>query len=90
MTEAPVTQSPVKASQSAEAPDFDLTKLRERYALERARRLRADTNDQCRQMNGAFEHFDHDPYVGPGFARPPIQEEVDVLIVGGGLSYDCI
>jgi hypothetical protein len=36
---------------------------------------------------GEFERYnDVDPYVEPGFTRPSIHEELDVVVVGGGLA----
>jgi cyclohexanone monooxygenase len=67
--------------------DFDPDVLREKYRHERERRLRPDRADQYVEMAGRFAHFaNEDPYVEPGFERPPISEDIDVAIVGGGFS----
>ena len=66
--------------------DFDLEALRRKYAAERARRLRPDANDQYRMIAGDFDHYNVDPYVEPGFTRPPLIEDIDVLVVGGGFG----
>jgi cyclohexanone monooxygenase len=67
---------------------FDPDDLLKRYRAERDKRLRQDKNAQFVDVEagGAFAHFLHDPYVEPGFTRPPLDDEVEVLIVGGGYS----
>jgi cyclohexanone monooxygenase len=66
--------------------DFDIDTLRKKYAEERQKRLRPDANAQYQHLSGKFAHLADDPYVEPGFKRAPLKEEVEVLIVGGGLS----
>jgi cation diffusion facilitator CzcD-associated flavoprotein CzcO len=68
------------------APGFDPDKLRQKYAEERAKRLRADAAGQYQRLEGKFAEFADDPYVDPGFTREAVHEEIDVLIIGGGLS----
>ncbi len=65
---------------------FDPSELRQRYAAERARRLRADGNNQYQEITGELEHYNNDPYVEPGFTRAALQEELDALVVGGGFG----
>ncbi|MCE2390767.1 MAG: NAD(P)/FAD-dependent oxidoreductase [Proteobacteria bacterium] len=65
---------------------FDPEALREKYRRERDKRLRADGNDQYVQIAGEFTPFLDDPYVEPGFSRDPLDDEVEVAIVGGGFS----
>jgi cyclohexanone monooxygenase len=66
---------------------FDPDALREKYELERVKRLREDGADQYIEMAGPFAHFAvEDPYVEPGFTRAPITDEVEVAIIGGGFS----
>jgi cation diffusion facilitator CzcD-associated flavoprotein CzcO len=60
--------------------------LREKYRVEREKRLRADGIKQYRDFSGVYEDFDRDPYVEPGFTREARDEEVDVVIVGGGFG----
>lgn len=60
--------------------------LKEKYRIERDKRLRADGAQQYIDLSGVFRDFDKDPYVEPGFTRPAIVEEVDVVIVGGGFA----
>jgi len=67
-------------------PDFDPAALRDKYRLERDKRLRPDANDQYVEVNGDFRHYVDDPYVTPGFTRAPLTDEVDVVIIGGGFG----
>jgi cyclohexanone monooxygenase len=70
----------------ASTPAFDPDALRARYRAERDRRLRADGNDQYREVKGELAHFAEDPYVEPGFTREPLSDEVRVLVIGGGFG----
>jgi cyclohexanone monooxygenase len=66
--------------------DFDPAALREKYRVERDKRLRTDGNDQWTEVKGDFSHYIDDPYVEPGFTRAPLNDEVDALIIGGGFG----
>jgi cyclohexanone monooxygenase len=85
MSEA-VTQSKPNGIPTAEELGFDPGALREKYAAERAKRLRADGNNQYQEITGKYAHYNVDPYVEPGFTRPALHEELDVLIIGGGFG----
>lgn len=63
-----------------------LEEAREKYRIEREKRLRADGIAQYKELIGDYEDFDRDPYVEPGFTRPAVDEEVDVVIIGGGFG----
>src|SRR5258705_8083226 len=65
---------------------FDPDALRERYRQERDKRLRPDGNAQYVEVSGDFSHYVDDPYVEAGFTRAPLEDEVEVLIVGGGFG----
>ncbi|AKQ67231.1 Cyclohexanone monooxygenase [Myxococcus hansupus] len=65
---------------------FSPEALKEKYRLEREKRLRPDGNKQYLPLKGVFADFDKDPYVEPGFTRPAVVETLDVLIVGGGFG----
>ena len=65
---------------------FDPDALRAKYREERDKRLRADGNDQYREVKGEFAHFVDDPYVEPGFTREPLTDEVEVVVIGGGFG----
>lgn len=65
---------------------FDPEALRERYAAEREKRLRADGMAQYLDLSGELAHFaDDDPYAEP-LTRDAVDDEPDVVIVGGGFS----
>jgi len=64
---------------------FDPAELRQKYAQERARRLRPEGNDQYREVVGQLARFEEDPYVKPS-ARLAIHEDIEALIVGGGFG----
>lgn len=85
MSEA-VTQPAPNHIPSREELGFDPQALREKYAAERSKRLRADSNGQYREITGQFEHYNSDPYAEPGFTRPALHEELDVVIIGGGFG----
>ena len=59
---------------------------RERYRIEREKRLRADGQAQYAQLTDDYEEFDHDPWVEPGWVREPVVSEVQAVIVGGGFA----
>jgi cyclohexanone monooxygenase len=65
---------------------FDPAALREKYRLERDKRLRADGNQQYRKIAGEFSRYLDDPYVSSGFTRPALTDEVDVVVIGGGFG----
>ncbi len=41
-------------------------------------------------MKGDFTRYVDDPYVAPGFTRAPLNDEVEVLIIGGGFGGQLI
>ncbi|RYF99936.1 MAG: NAD(P)/FAD-dependent oxidoreductase, partial [Caulobacteraceae bacterium] len=65
---------------------FDPDKLREKYRAERDKRLRTEGNSQYQEIAGDFAHYLDDPYVAPGFARAPLTDEVEVVVIGGGFG----
>jgi cyclohexanone monooxygenase len=66
--------------------EFDPNALREKYRQERDRRLRPEANAQYREVAGDFAHYLEDPYVTPGFTRAPIEDEAEVVVIGGGFG----
>jgi cation diffusion facilitator CzcD-associated flavoprotein CzcO len=72
--------------QGTDSGRVDVETLRHKYREERERRLRPSANDQYPDLIGPLGDFLSDPYVDPDFTRPPIDDEVDALIVGGGLG----
>ena len=85
MSEA-VEQTKPNGIPTPEELGFDPAVLREKYAAERQKRLRADGNNQYQEITGKYAHFETDPYVEPGFTRPALHEELDVVIIGGGFG----
>ena len=65
---------------------FDPDALKKKYIAERDKRLRADGNEQYRNIDGEFAHYLDDPYVEPGFTRAPLMDEVEVVVIGGGFG----
>ena len=65
---------------------FDVEALRQKYAEERARRLRPDGIAQYVQTAGAFARFAEDPWVDGKFPREPLTDEVDVAVIGAGFG----
>src|SRR3984893_8929604 len=68
------------------AIDFDPEALRAKYREERDKRKRPDGNDQYVEAKGDFSRYIDDPYVDPGFTRAPLNDEVAVLVIGGGFG----
>jgi cation diffusion facilitator CzcD-associated flavoprotein CzcO len=66
--------------------DFDPDALRAKYREERDKRLRPDGNEQYVEVKGDFSRYIDDPYVDPGFTRAPLNDAVDVVIIGGGFG----
>jgi cation diffusion facilitator CzcD-associated flavoprotein CzcO len=65
---------------------IDPQALRARYLTERDRRLRPDALRQYRMTTGELSRYRDDPWADPSFTRPPLTDEVDVVVVGGGLG----
>lgn len=65
---------------------FDVDALRQKYAEERARRLRPDGIAQYVETAGAFARFAEDPWVDGEFTREPLTDEVDVAVIGAGFG----
>ena len=63
-------------------PDF----LENKYKTERDKRIREDGNDQYIEVKGEFSYFVEDPYVDEEIKREPVEDEVEVLIIGGGFG----
>ena len=65
---------------------FDPAALRDKYRVERDKRLRDDANEQYVEVVGDHAHYLEDPYVAPGFTRAPLTDEVEVVVIGGGFG----
>ena len=70
----------------AKETSFDPEAMRARYAAERDKRLRSDGNEQYVEMTGQYAHYLDDPYVEEPTKREPLDDEVDVAIIGGGFG----
>jgi cyclohexanone monooxygenase len=64
---------------------FDPDALRDKYRLERDKRLRADGNEQYIEIAGKFAHYLEDPYVAP-VERGPLFDTTEVIVIGGGFG----
>ena len=74
-------------SNSTAAPlNFDPDALREKYRFERDKRLRPEGNAQYHSIDGEFSNYVDDPYVTGISVRAPLNDEVDVVIIGGGFG----
>ena len=71
------------AATHTERPD-----LRARYREERAKRLRPDGNAQYVEPTGRFASLLDDPYT-PRVERHPVEEQLDVVVIGGGFGGLC-
>jgi len=63
---------------------FDPDLLRDKYRLERDKRLREDGNEQYVDISEYAQYLD-DPYTRPA-SREPLFDEVTVAIIGGGFG----
>ena len=72
---------------SADAGDeMDLSRLRERYAVERDRRLRSAADRPYVSIRGSLTHYLDDPYAPEIRPRERRQDEIEVVIIGGGIG----
>jgi cyclohexanone monooxygenase len=70
----------------SEAVSFDPVALRQRYAQERDKRIRSDGLSQYIPPEGDFKHYVDDPYVKTDGKRRPVEEYLDVAVIGGGFG----
>ncbi|WP_284742456.1 flavin-containing monooxygenase [Amycolatopsis sp. RTGN1] len=77
---------PETVSPPGPQPDhFDPDWVRAKYAYERAKRLRPNGIDQFVEVTAEFSHYADDPYV-ERVDREPLEDEVQILLVGAGLG----
>jgi cation diffusion facilitator CzcD-associated flavoprotein CzcO len=67
------------------SPAFDPDALREKYRMERDKRIRRDGNAQYVEVAGQFGDYLRDPYTEP-VERPPLVDDVTVAVIGGGFA----
>ena len=60
--------------------------LREKYRIEREKRLRSDGTAQFKTIAGEWADFGRDPFVDPDYTREAVKEETEVVIVGAGFG----
>ena len=65
--------------------NFDPDTLRQKYRLERDKRVRVDGNQQYRGVDGDFSNYIDDPYSATIETREPLTDTVDVVIIGGAM-----
>jgi cyclohexanone monooxygenase len=66
--------------------DVDIDALREKYRVERDKRLRPEGATQYQELKGEFAEFaEVDPHT-PVTPRAPISEDVEVVVLGGGIA----
>ena len=70
---------------SADTSTLSLDAVRERYRLERERRMPAAGERLYRDVQDGFAHLAADPY-GVAPSREPLTDEVEVLVVGAGFG----
>jgi cation diffusion facilitator CzcD-associated flavoprotein CzcO len=68
--------------------DLDQDWLREKYALERDKRLRPDGASQYLEPTGRFAHLNDDPWA-ERIEREPVTDEVTVALIGAGFAGLC-
>ena len=68
-----------------ESDSTEAESLRERYRIEREKRLRPDGHTQYLEPTGRFAHLLEDPYSNHD-PREPFTGEVTVAIIGGGFA----
>lgn len=64
---------------------FDKSALRHKYAMERAKRIRPEGNDQYLPAIGVFGSFLEDPHL-PIVSRRPKSDHVRIAVIGGGFA----
>ena len=74
------------AEKHGEALDFDPDELRRKYQLERDKRIRPEGSEQYNEVAGDFSHYIEDPYVNATHKREPLNDDIDVAIIGGGFG----
>ena len=75
-------------SPDIERSGIDRDALREKYRIEREKRLRPDGPDQYLEPTGRFASLADDPWVEP-VDREPVTDEVTVALIGAGFAGLC-
>ena len=69
-----------------EALGFDPDELRLKYQVERDKRIRPEGSEQYTEVAGDFSQYIDDPYIDVTQKRAPLNDEIDVAIIGGGFG----
>jgi cyclohexanone monooxygenase len=69
-----------------EALGFDPDELRQKYQVERDKRIRPEGSEQYTEVAGDFSQYIDDPYIDVTQKRVPLNDEIDVAIIGGGFG----
>jgi cyclohexanone monooxygenase len=73
-------------SDNIDQPAFDADALHRKYMEERDKRLNSESLGKYREAAGELAALADDPYVEPGFTRDPVDEQVDVAVIGMGFG----
>jgi cation diffusion facilitator CzcD-associated flavoprotein CzcO len=65
--------------------DFNPDVLHEKYLAERDKRTERGVRTYT-EVSGKLSHFSDDPHANPDFARDPVFDEVNFLLIGAGFS----
>jgi cation diffusion facilitator CzcD-associated flavoprotein CzcO len=76
---------PIVIDADGPRPAFDPDALREKYEMERDKRIRRDGNDQYIEVAGQFADYLRDPYT-ESVDRSPLIDDVTVAVIGGGFA----
>ncbi|KIF75860.1 monooxygenase [Streptomyces sp. 150FB] len=77
---APHASSPIPAG------SLDMDALRARYRAERERRIRPEGSGQYQRAEGEFGYYADDPYAERTADREPLEDRVEVVVIGGGFG----
>jgi cyclohexanone monooxygenase len=77
----------MSCEQPTDTPDdVDIAALREKYQHEREKRLRSEGSRQYVELEDDFAgYYETDPH-SPALVRNPIDEDIDVAVIGGGFA----
>ncbi len=76
----------VASAGKSDSLDLDIEAMREKYRIEREKRLRSDGNTQYVEVGGELAYFAADPWVEQKVERAPLSDDVDVVVIGGGFG----
>ncbi len=79
-----MTQSMTSTLSTGTTISFDPKVLKQKYAEERNKRLHPNGIHQYHRVEGTFDQSVDDPYIIEPLKRDPIEEDCDVLVIGGG------